>query len=266
MRERTAFNADILAALPNLKLLVTTGARNAAIDLEAATARGIQVCGTRSVVYPTAELTWGLILALTRNIVGEDRAVRAGHWQMTLGSGLSGKTLGIVGLGRLGTMVAEVGRIFGMNVVAWSQNIDRAHVAGMGVAAVSKADLFRTSDVISVHLVLSERTRNLIGSAEFAQMKSTALFVNTSRAQIVDEEALVKTLQERRIGGVALDVFSNEPLPVDSPLRHLPNLLLSPHMGYVTKEAYEIYYSDATEDIRSWRKGRLVRPLNNLSH
>ncbi len=217
MRERTPFPAALIDRLPALKLLVTTGARNNAIDLNACAARGIPVSGTAMVGTPTAELTWGLILALAKRITVEERALRAGQWQTGLTDGLAGRRLGLVGLGKLGTQVARVGQAFGMEVSAWSPNLTDERAAAAGVARLDKADLFASSDVVSVHLVLSERTQGIVGAADFAAMKPTSLFVNTSRAGLVDEAALMAALREGRIGGAGIDVFPVEPLPADSP-------------------------------------------------
>ncbi len=240
MRERTAFPAALFERLPNLRLLVTAGMRNAAIDLAAAAARGVTVCGTDMLPYPTAELTWGLILGIARNLAHEDRAMREGKWQTTIGMGLKGKTLGLLGLGKLGAQVAAVGQAFGMTVIAWSQNLDAARAAAAGARLVDKATLFAEADVISIHLVLGERTRGLVGAADLARMKKTAFLVNTSRGPIVDETALVAALASQRIAGAAIDVYDEEPLPADHQLRRLANTVLSPHLGYVTEENYRL--------------------------
>jgi phosphoglycerate dehydrogenase-like enzyme len=261
MRERTPFPAALLGRLPRLRLLVTTGGRNAAIDLEACRARGLPVCGTGNVGTPTAELAWGLILSLVKRIPTEDRALRAGTWQTGLTEGLSGKRLGLVGLGRLGGQMARVGQAFGMEVVAWSQHLTDARAAEVGARRVEKAELFRTADVVSLHLVLSERTRGVVGPAELGAMKRTAWFVNTSRAGLVDEAALLAALQEQRIAGAGLDVFSEEPLPAGNPLLALSNVVLTPHLGYVTRENYAVFYRDALEDILAWHAGAPVRLL-----
>ena len=261
MRERTPFPAALLERLPNLRLLVTTGGRNAAIELEACRARGITVCGTGNVGAPTAELAWGLILALVKRIPAEERALRAGAWQTGLTEGLAGKRLGLVGLGKLGTQVARVGQAFGMEVVAWSQNLTAERAAEVGVRRVEKQELFVTSDVVSLHLVLGERTRGIVGAGELSAMKPTAWFVNTSRAGLVDEPALLTVLRERRIAGAGLDVFPIEPLPAHHPLLTLPNVVLTPHLGYVTRENYAVFYRDALEDILAWRAGTPVRLL-----
>lgn len=262
MRERTPFPASLIGRLPNLRLLITTGARNNAIDLKACAARGIPVCGTRMVGAPTAELTWGLILALAKRIPTEERALREGRWQTGLTGDLGGKRLGLVGLGKLGSKVARVGQAFGMEVVAWSPNLTDERAADAGVTRVEKRALFATSDVVSVHLVLSERTRGVVGADEIGAMKPTALFVNTSRAGLVDEAALVHALSHGHIGGAGIDVFPIEPLPKDSLWLGLPNTVLTPHLGYVTRENYAVFYRDALEDILAWTAGSPVRLLS----
>jgi phosphoglycerate dehydrogenase-like enzyme len=247
MRERTAFDADRLARLPRLRLLVTTGMANASIDVAAAAARGVTVCGTGGLGSPTAELTWGLILALLRHIPEEDQRLKmagraggaalgaGGGWQQTVGTGLEGKRLGVVGLGNLGRRVAEIGRAFGMDVVAWSQNLDPDRAQEAQVKPVGKEDLFASSDVVTVHYKLSPRSVGLVGAAELALMKPSAYLVNTSRGPLVDTAALLAALRSGAIAGAALDVFDEEPLPLSSPLRTAPNVLLTPHLGYVTE-------------------------------
>jgi len=261
MRERTPFQRTLLERLPKLELLVTTGMRNASIDVAAAAERKIVVCGTAGLPYPTAELTWGLILALFRNIPAEDRATREGRWQISCGLGLNGKTLGVVGLGGLGSRVAKIGRAFEMNVIAWSQNLTAARAAEIGATLVTKDDLLARSDVVSIHLVLSERTRKLFGAHELAQMKRTAVLINTSRGPIVDEAALVAALRQGKLAGAGLDVYDEEPLPRDHPLRSLPNTVITPHLGYVTEEGYRIFYGQALEDVKAWLAGEPVRVL-----
>jgi phosphoglycerate dehydrogenase-like enzyme len=262
MRERTPFKRALLERLPNLKLLVTTGARNASIDIAAAKERGITVCGTEGMASPTVELTWALILALSRRIPIEDRHMREGGWQQTLGTGLEGKALGIIGLGRLGEMVAKIGLAFGMNVIAWSQNLTRERAAAVGVGYVaSKEALLTLADVVTIHLVLSDRTRGLIGKTEFATMKPTGYLINTSRGPIVDEAALVAALQAQRIGGAGIDVYEQEPLPADHPLRKLGNTVLSPHLGYVSAENYARFYGGVVEDILGFLDGKPVRVI-----
>jgi phosphoglycerate dehydrogenase-like enzyme len=261
MRERTPFGRSRLERLPRLKLLVTTGMANASIDLEAARELGITVCGTGGLASPTAELTWALILGLTRRVHEEDRAIREGRWQHTIGPELAGRTLGIIGLGRLGTRVAGIARAFEMEVLAWSQNLDPAHAEAVGVQAVARDELLSRADVVTIHLRLSERTRGLIGAAELALMRPTAYLVNTSRGPIVDEAALVAALRSGALAGAALDVYDTEPLPADHPLRSTPNTLLTPHIGYVSTGSYEIYYRDAVEDIAAFLHGESVRVL-----
>ena len=262
MRERTPFQRSLLERLPNLRLLVTTGMRNASIDIAAASDNGVIVCGTDGVPYPTAELTWGLILALFRKIPAEDRATRDGRWQVTMGEGLHGKTLGLLGLGRLGSQVATVGAAFGMNPIAWSQNLTAERAAEFGATHVTKSELLSRSDVVTIHLVLSGRTRGLIGADDLALMKPSAYLVNTSRGPIVDETALIDALKAGSIAGAGLDVFDIEPLPADHPLRSLPNTVLTPHMGYVTAETYRVFYGDAVENIKSYLNGNPVRVIS----
>jgi phosphoglycerate dehydrogenase-like enzyme len=261
MRERTAFPADVLARLPELRLLVTTGMRNAAIDLEAARDRGITVCGTSGSTNAVPELTIGMIIALTRNFVAEDAAVRAGGWQHTIGPGLAGTTLGVIGLGRLGIPVARLAQAFGMTVIAWSPNLTPERAEPHGARAVTKQQLFAEADVITIHMPLSERSRGLVGRAELAAMKPTAYLINTSRGPIVDEAALIDAVRERRIAGAGLDVYDTEPLPVDHPLRTLPNTLLLPHLGYVTTDGYRGWFAQVVDDIVAWTKGEPVRVL-----
>jgi phosphoglycerate dehydrogenase-like enzyme len=261
MRERTAFPASVLTALPTLRLLVTTGMRNAAIDLPAATSRGITVCGTSGSGNSVPELTIGMMIALTRNIVAEDAAVRAGRWQQHIGPGLAGSTLGVVGLGRLGVPVARLAQAFGMQVIAWSPNLTEERAAQHGVRAVSKAELFAESDIVTIHMPLSERSRGLVGAAEFATMKPSAYLINTSRGPIVDEGALGQALRDRRIAGAGLDVYDVEPLPADHPLLSAPNPLLLPHIGYVTTDGYRTWFAQVIEDILAWSDGRPVRVL-----
>ena len=261
MRERTAFPRALLERLPKLKLLVTTGMRNASIDVAAATARGIVVCGTAGLPYPTAELTWGLILALVRRIPAEDRATREGRWQISCGLGLNGKTLGVIGLGGLGSRVAKVGRAFEMGVIAWSQNLTEARAAEVGAKLVAKDELLARADVASIHLVLSDRTRGLIGARELSLMKRAAYLINTSRGPIVDESALVAAVRKGTIAGAGLDVYDDEPLAIDHPLRDLPNTVITPHLGYVTEEGYRIFYGQALEDVKAWLAGQPVRVL-----
>jgi phosphoglycerate dehydrogenase-like enzyme len=261
MRERTPFPRALLERLPRLRLLVTTGMRNASIDLQAAADRGVVVCGTGGLPYPTAELAWGLVLALARRIPREDGATREGRWQETVGLGLNGKTLGVLGLGTLGSRVARFGRAFEMEVLAWSQNLTAERAAEHGAVRVEKDELLARSDVVSIHLVLSERTRGLIGARELGLMKRTAFLVNTSRGPIVDETALVRALREGTIAGAGLDVYDEEPLPLGHPLRGLPNTVITPHLGYVTEETYRIFYGQALEDILAFLRGEPTRVL-----
>jgi phosphoglycerate dehydrogenase-like enzyme len=256
MRERTPLKRELIERLPNLKLIASTGPRNASIDLEAAAARGIQVMHTGYFGSPTVELTWALILASARHIVAEANAVLAGGWQHTIGDDLAGKTLGVVGLGNLGSKVAKIGSAFGMHVIAWSQNLtaDRARLAGAELA--TKEALLRQSDIVSIHLVLSDRTRGLIGAPEFALMKPSARLVNTSRGPIVVESALITALKERQIAGAAIDVYDTEPLPPDHPYRKLENLLATPHIGYVSRGLYERFYRDTVSNIQTWLEAR----------
>ena len=261
MRERTRFDRSLLERLPNLRLLVTTGMRNKSIDTAAALEFGITVCGTGSQPTATGELTWALILAVTRHIPQEDAGVRAGGWQQTIGGDLAGARLGIVGLGRLGTQVAKVGQAFGMDVVAWSQNLTDERAAEHGVRRVERDELFATSDVVTVHLLWSKRTRGLIGAEDFALMKHTAVFINTSRGPIVQTQALVDALNNGTIAGAGLDVYDEEPLPGDSPIRKLPRTVLTPHLGYVTRNTYEVFYGEAVEDVAAWVAGRPIRVI-----
>ncbi|MCO5130868.1 MAG: D-2-hydroxyacid dehydrogenase family protein [Xanthobacteraceae bacterium] len=262
MRERTPFRADTLNALPRLKLLLTSGMRNAAIDLAAATARGVTVCGTAAMGGPTASLAIGLMLELTRHIGFESERMKAGErWQITLGEDIEGKTLGIIGLGKLGRKVAHIARAMGMNVIAWSQNLTPEACVEAGVTYAGKDELMASADIVSIHVILSKRTRGLISRDDLARMRPTAYIVNTARAPIVDEAALLDALQRRAIAGAALDVFSEEPLPRDHPLRRLDNVVLTPHLGYVTAENYRCYYREMVEDIEAWLKGAPVRVM-----
>ncbi|MDE2229784.1 MAG: D-2-hydroxyacid dehydrogenase family protein [Alphaproteobacteria bacterium] len=264
MRERTPFAKALIERLPNLRLIVTAGMKNAAIDIDAATARGIQVCGTETLGTPTAELAWGLILALARKIPQEFAALKLGRWQSTLGIGLHGKTLGVIGLGRLGSQIARIGRVFGMDVIAWSQNLTEVRAKEAGATMVTKDDLFAGADIVTIHLVLGDRTRGLVGAAELGRMKPTAYLINTSRGPIVQEQALIAALKARRIAGAALDVFDREPLPAGHPLLALDNLLVTPHLGYVTAENYRLIYGHAVEDIRAFLTGKPIRTINRL--
>jgi phosphoglycerate dehydrogenase-like enzyme len=261
MRERTPFPRALLERLPRLKLLVTTGMRNASIDVQAAADRGVVVSGTAGLPYPTAELTWALILALARRVPTEDRATREGRWQVSVGVGLNGKTLGVLGLGTLGSRVARVGKAFEMTVLAWSQNLTAERAAEVGATLVGKDELLARADVVTIHLVLGARTRGLLGARELALMKPSAYLVNTSRGPIVEEAALVAALRQGTLAGAGLDVFDLEPLPLDHPFRHLPNIVITPHLGYVTEEGYRIFYGHALEDIQAHLRGAPVRVL-----
>lgn len=263
MRERTPFRASLLARLPRLKLLVTTGMRNASVDMQAAADRGIVVCGTGGLATPTVELTWALILGLARNIVREHDAVKnKGPWQSTLGTDLSGKRLGLLGLGKLGSRVAQIGLAFGMEVVAWSQNLTRERTDEVGVQlAASKEELLASSDFVSIHLVLSDRTRGLIGAEELKQMRPTAYLINTSRAPIIDQQALEEAVTNGWIAGAGIDVYEVEPLPEGHVFRSLPHVLTTPHLGYVTEDNYRTFYRDAVEDIQAFLAGQPIRRL-----
>ncbi|MBB4684672.1 D-2-hydroxyacid dehydrogenase family protein [Amycolatopsis jiangsuensis] len=261
MRERTRFPAAVLERLPALKLLVTTGPRNAAIDLAAAKRGGVVVCGTGGLAAPTAEHTWALILAAARNLPAEFRSMREGGWQVGVGTVLHGKTLGLLGLGRLGAEAARIGQAFGMKPIAWSRNLTAERAAEHGARLVSKEELFAQADVLSIHLVLSERTRGLVDAADLARMKPSALLVNTSRGPIVVEDALLEVLRDKKIAAAALDVYDTEPLPSDHPLRTLDNAVLTPHIGYVSRESYEIFYREVVEDIAAFQAGSPIRVL-----
>jgi D-3-phosphoglycerate dehydrogenase len=262
MRERTPFRADAVAALPKLKLLITSGMRNAAFDMEALKARGVTVCGTGGFGNATAALAVGLMLELTRHIGRENARMHAGEaWQITMGQDLEGLTLGIVGLGKLGTKVATIAKALGMNVIAWSQNLTPEACAAAGVGYATKDDLFARADIVSIHVILSSRTRGLVGAADLARMKRSAYLVNTARGPIIDEAALLDVLQRRAIAGAGLDVFAQEPLPADHPLRALDNVVLTPHLGYVTAQNYRRYYGDMVEDIAAWLDGKPVRVM-----
>lgn len=261
MRERTPLGPSVLARLPDLRLLVTTGMRNAAIDLDAATAHGVTVCGTSSDSAGTAELTFGLILALARRIAEGDADLRAGSWQRHVGTQLRGRRLGVIGLGRIGGLVAGYGRAFGMDVVAWSRNLDPEAALAEGVTPVALDELLRTSDVVTLHLRLSDRTEGLLGARELALLPRHALLVNTSRDGLMDRAALFAMLREGRLGGAALDVHPVEPMPEDDEALGIPNLLLSPHVGYVNDIGYARYYRETVECITAWRDGTPVRVL-----
>jgi phosphoglycerate dehydrogenase-like enzyme len=262
MRERTPFPRKVIEALPELKLLITTGARNNSFDVKAANERGVVVCGTGGFGNPTAAVAIGLMLELTRRIGFENARMKAGEaWQMTIGHELEGLTLGVLGLGKLGQRVAKVAKAFGMKVIAWSQNLTPEKATEAGADYVSKDDLFRNADVLSIHVVLSDRTRGLIGGKELGLMKKTAYLINTSRGPIVEEAALIAALNSKSIAGAGLDVFDIEPLPTNHPYRKMDNVVLTPHLGYVTEENYRKQYPEVVEDIRAWLDGKPLRVL-----
>jgi phosphoglycerate dehydrogenase-like enzyme len=265
MRERTPLTASLIERLPNLKLVISTGVRNRSIDLKACAARGVLFCATGSGPLATSELAWGLILALARRIPAEDRGLREGHWQLSVGEGLAGGTLGVVGLGQIGRQVAQVGRAFDMRVLAWSSNLTHDAAQAAGAELVSKADLLRRSDFVTLHMVLSERTTHLIAAPELALMKPTAFLINTARAGLVDTLALVEALEEGRIAGAGIDVFDQEPIGPDAPLLKAPNTVLTPHLGYVTRQTYERYFSEAFSVLRGWLDGQPPDPLPSPS-
>jgi phosphoglycerate dehydrogenase-like enzyme len=252
MRERTPLTRVIIERLPRLRLIASTGPRNASIDMKAAEERGILIVHTGYTSAPTIELTWALILAGARNLVAENASLRSGGWQRFVGDDMAGRTLGVLGVGNIGGAVAQIGKTFGMNVIAWSQNLTAERAAEVGAGLVSKEELFKRADVVSVHLVLSGRTRGLVGAPELALMKPTARLVNTSRGPIVVEADLIAALEAHKIAGAAIDVFDQEPLPPDHPFRTLPNLLATPHIGYVSRGLYTRFYQDTVENIRRW--------------
>jgi phosphoglycerate dehydrogenase-like enzyme len=256
MRERTPMTRAIIERLPKLRVIASTGLRNASIDLEAAAERGVQTLNTVYSSAPTIEMTWALILASSRNLIEENAALRSGGWQRHVGDEIAGRTLGLLGLGNIGREVARIGKTFGMSVIAWSQNLTADQAADAGAVKVPKDDLFRRSDIVSIHLVLSDRTRGLVGAAEFALMKPTARLVNTSRGPIVVEADLLDALKSGKIAGAAIDVFDQEPLPLDHPFRSLPNLLATPHIGYVSRAQYERFYQDTVSNIIRWLDGK----------
>jgi phosphoglycerate dehydrogenase-like enzyme len=262
MRERTPFSRALFAALPKLKLLITSGMRNAAIDMEAAKDHQVTLCGTQWGRDPTAPLTMGLILELTRNIGRENTRMHAGEFlQKFVGIEIEGRTLGVLGLGKLGAKVSGLAKAFGMNVIAWSPNLTAERCKEVGVNYATKEELFSTADIVTIHVVLSQRSRGLVGREDLARMKPTSYLVNTARGPIVDENALLKTLSERKIAGAAVDVFSVEPLPTDHPFRKLDNIVLTPHLGYVTEEGFRSHYSQMVEGIDAWFKGETLRRL-----
>jgi phosphoglycerate dehydrogenase-like enzyme len=263
MRERTGFPRAVIEKLPALKLLITTGLRNASIDVAAAKERGVTVCGTPSTGNPTSGIAIGLMLELTRRIGYENARMKAGvPWQSTIGVDLDGLTLGVLGLGKLGTRTARIAKAFGMKVIAWSQNLTPEKCQEAGVDYVSKEDLFRQADFITIHVILSQRTRGLVGAKELGLMKPSAYIVNTSRGPIIDEAALLGALREKKIAGAGLDVFDVEPLPVDHPLRKLDNVVLTPHLGYVSIQNYRAYFGGVVEDIRAFLDGKPVRVMD----
>ncbi|WGF88499.1 D-2-hydroxyacid dehydrogenase family protein [Marinivivus vitaminiproducens] len=265
LRERMAVPAELIDALPNLKAIAITGKHHRTLDMAAATAHGIPVMATGSGAdgqYATAELAWGLIIGLLRHIPGESAGMRAGGWQTTLGTCLFGKRLGLVGLGRLGGRMAMAGNAFGMDVVAWSPNLTEERARDAGARLVGKDELFRESDVVSLHIVLSERSRGVVGAADLARMKSSAILVNTSRGPLVDQDALIAALRGGRIAGAGIDVFDREPLPADHPLRALPNVLLTPHLGYTVRETFEAFYRETVANLEAWLAGAPVNVTN----
>jgi phosphoglycerate dehydrogenase-like enzyme len=262
MRERTGFPKAVIDALPDLKLLITTGMRNASIDTEAAKARGVTVCGTGSFGSPTSGIAIGLMLELTRHIGYENARLHAGAtWQSTIGPDLEGMTLGVLGLGKLGIRTANIARAFGMKVIAWSQNLTAEKASEAGATYVSKEDLFRQADFVSIHVVLSPRSRGLVGAKEIGLMKPTAYIINTSRGPIIDEAALLAALRDKKIAGTGLDVFDTEPLPVDHPLRKMDNAVITPHLGYVSEQNYKNYFAGVAEDIRGFLDGKPMRVM-----
>ena len=262
MRERTPFQRDLLTRLPDLRLLVTTGMKNAAIDMPAAADLGITVCGTPLAGGSTVELTWALVMAVTRDILGEDRRTRAGRWQQHLPVDLAGSTLGVVGLGRLGRRVSAIANAFGMNVLAWSRHLTAATAADHGAEYAGLHELFERSDIVTVHVPLSDSSRGLVGAGELRLLGPDGFLVNTSRGPVVDQAALVDALRAGTIAGAALDVFDVEPLPADHPLCHTPRTVLSPHVGFVSKNNYQLAYGGAVEDVRAWQDGSPIRVLS----
>ncbi len=261
MRERTAFPRALIERLPHLRLLMTTGARNRSVDAAALAERGIVFCGTPSFGDPTTDITWGLILNLMRDLPAQQASLRAGGWQTTLGTGTEGKTLGVIGLGKLGARAAKVGLAFGMKVVAWSQNLTEERAAEVGVTRVDKATLLSTADVVTLHLILSDRSRGTIGAADLAQMKRTAFIVNTSRGPLIDQDALIAALKAGTIAGAGIDVYDAEPLPKDHPILSAPNTMLTPHLGYVTQQNYTAYFNGAVEAIEAFDAGAPIRVI-----
>jgi phosphoglycerate dehydrogenase-like enzyme len=261
MRERTPFKEELLSQLDNLKLILSTGRRNAAIDLRYANDRGVTVCHTGYSSHGAMEHTWALILAALRHIPQENTSFKSAGWQTRIGGDLKGKTLGVVGLGNIGAAIARVARAFEMEVIAWSQNLTDKKATEAGARRVEKEDLFRQADIVTLHLILSGRSKGIVGKDELALMKPSAWLINTSRGPLIDEAALVETLQEKRIAGAAIDVFDTEPLPTDHPFRSLDNLLATPHVGYVTEDTYKIFYEDTVENLAAWLDGKPIRVL-----
>jgi phosphoglycerate dehydrogenase-like enzyme len=261
LAERTPFRRSLIARLPNLRLIVTTGMRNRSLDLAACEERGITVCGTQSNNTAAPQATWALLMALAQQITVVDRDIREGRWQTGLGEELTGKTVGLLGLGKIGSKVAQFARAFDMNVLAWSANLTDERAAACGAERVERDDLLRRADFVSIHLQLSDRTRGLLQRGDLGLMKPTAYLVNTSRGPIVDEAALIDVLQNRRIAGAGLDVFDIEPLPLDHPLRRLPNTVLTPHIGYVTRDGFTNYFKQLVESIEAWLDGKPVRRI-----
>jgi len=263
MRERTPMTKSLIESLPNLKYIMTSGMRNKSIDLEAVKKKNIIVCGTEINSNPAAEITWALILGLYRNMKQEIDNMFQGYWQTTIGFELKGKMLGLIGLGKIGTQVAKVAKAFGMEVCAWSENLNLTHANELGVLPMSKDDLLKSSDIISIHLVLGDRYKNLITKKELEMMKKTAFLINTSRGPIINENDLIEVLKDEKIAGVGLDVFDKEPLPQDHKLRFLPNALLLPHIGYVTAENYSLFYKQMIESLESCLKDKPIRQISN---
>lgn len=261
MRERTVFSRATFENLPDMKLLLTTGMRNASVDMQAAADHGVTVCGTQGSGHPTPELAFGLMLSLARNIHNENNAMRQGHWQTQVGLGLKGRTCGLLGLGNLGSRVAKYAQAFEMETIAWSQNLTAEAAAAKGVRRVEKDELFQQSDFISVHLVLSDRSRGIVGKRELELMKHTAYIINTSRGPIIDEDALADALRAGTIAGAGIDTYSLEPVPKTNPFLDLPNTVLTPHLGYVTHDTYEIFYGQTVENILAWLKGEPIRVI-----
>jgi phosphoglycerate dehydrogenase-like enzyme len=266
IRERTAFTASLLRRLPNLKLLITTGERNRSFDVAAANAQGITVCGTPSAGSPTVDITWGLIISLLRDLPAQTASLRAGTWQASgapnsVGRALHGLTLGVLGLGKLGSRVAKVGQAFGMTTIAWSRNLTTEAAAAIGVERVEKAALFERADVVTLHVILSSQSRGIVGAEDLGRMKPDAVIVNTSRGPLIDQPALIAALTEHRIGGAGLDVFDQEPLPPGHPILAAPNTVLTPHLGYVSRQNFSAYFNGAVETIEAYLAGNPVRVL-----